>query len=505
MYQNFYHLTKKPFDITPDPEFLYLSPQHQETLAAMIYGIRERRGFITVIGEVGTGKTTLLHATLGQLDDQTRSSFIFNTDIAFEELLQAALVDFGLASAEEDLSRFASLERLYRFATDQFAAGKNIVLIIDEAHNLSLPCLENLRLLSNLETTRHKLLQIILSGQPELDEKLRRPEMRQLAQRINLRRYITPLNRSDTCRYIRHHLNIAGCSDPHFFDNASLGLIWGYSGGIPRKINMLCDNALLIGYGLGRKKISSAEVREAIRDLSWSPFVKTGQLTSTRPTKPRLIVSQTAAAAAGAALATVLGITTIALWKPEPDKRALTTNITRPWTAPSEAGLPEKTGQKSPDTAKMVSRNTVAINPTPAAEISDTQNASSTAQANPLYLSVKTGDSWTERRVHPESLFEFMPGDAVRPAVKQAFSEKTGLYPSDGNNSTPADSAFDLIVVRKGDTISKIIEAHHGSFEEMLPQVLQENTQVQNPDLIIPGWVIRLPRRTGGLAEHTEY
>jgi len=174
MYCTHYKFSEKPFDVTPDPRFLYLTERHRETLASLIYGIRERRGFITVIGEVGTGKTTLLNAALDRLDEKTRVAFIFNTDVTFNEMFSMALYEWGLVKPKEKLSKVNAIQRLNNFAIEQTAKGGNVVLIVDEAQNLDNRVMENLRLLSNIETRRHKLIQIVLSGQPELDTKLGR-------------------------------------------------------------------------------------------------------------------------------------------------------------------------------------------------------------------------------------------------------------------------------------------------------------------------------------------
>jgi len=193
MYRNFYGFSEKPFDVTPDPRFLYLSPACQEVLASLTYGILERRGFIAIIGEAGTGKTTLLNAVLDRLDENTKVALIFFTNLSFDQMLIKALMEFGLAKPEEKLSELEALSRLDDFAIQQIAKGGNVVLIVDEAQVLSNRAMENFRLLSNLETRRHKLIQIVLSGQPELDTKLGQHALRQLAQRISLKRYITPL------------------------------------------------------------------------------------------------------------------------------------------------------------------------------------------------------------------------------------------------------------------------------------------------------------------------
>ena len=172
MYCNFFGFSETPFDVTPDPKFLYLSPGHREVLASLVYGIRYRRGFITIVGEVGTGKTTLLNTVLDQLDEKTKVAYIFNTDVTFEQMLTMALVDLGLARSNETLSKVEAIQRLNDFTIQQLASGGNVIFIVDEAQNLDGRSMENLRLLSNLETPKHKLIQIILSGQPELDAKL---------------------------------------------------------------------------------------------------------------------------------------------------------------------------------------------------------------------------------------------------------------------------------------------------------------------------------------------
>ena len=182
---------------------------------------------------------------LDRLDENTKVAYIFNTDVTFEHMLIMTLVEFGVARPEENLSKVEMLSRLNDFAIRQLARGVNVVMIVDEAQNLDDSSLESLRLLSNLETRKHKLVQIILSGQPELDIKLSRPELRQLAQRISLKRYITPLGEKETFEYIRHRLAIAGYKGQSLFSQKARQLIWEYSGGVPRKINILCDNALL--------------------------------------------------------------------------------------------------------------------------------------------------------------------------------------------------------------------------------------------------------------------
>ena len=213
---------------------------------------------------------------LDWLGKNIKVAFIFHTDVTFVEMITMALVDLGLATAEENLSKVGALQRLNEFATQQLAKGGNVALIVDEAQNLDRRALENLRLLSNMETRKHKLIQIVLSGQPELEAKLSQPELRQLAQRISLKRYVVPLTEKETYEYIRHRLAIANCEDRDLFNLRAKQIIWEYSGGVPRKINILCDNALLNGYGVKEKKIKCHTVEEAIKNLGWSPDTHTG-------------------------------------------------------------------------------------------------------------------------------------------------------------------------------------------------------------------------------------
>ena len=273
MYLKFYGFTDKPFEVTPDPKFLFMTPGYQEILSALIYGIHERRGIIAVVGEVGTGKTMMLNALLDRLDAKHKTAFIFNSDLTFKQMLMMVLYDLGVVEAEARISKAEAIQRLNDFAIKQLERDGNVVIIIDEAQNISDRTMENIRMLSNLETHKHKLVQIVLCGQPELDEKLSRHGWRQLVQRISLKRYSMNLSEEDTYRYLKHRVNTAGYRGSSLFNRDAQKMIWKFSAGIPRKINILCDNALLIGYGLVKKKIDEEIINEAISDLSWSPYM----------------------------------------------------------------------------------------------------------------------------------------------------------------------------------------------------------------------------------------
>ena len=269
MYRQYYGFSEQPFDITPDPNFLYLSPGHENALRSIIYGIQSRRGIVAIIGEVGTGKTLLLNTALEWLSNKTKVASIINFDMSFDDLLFSASVELGLCRPDEDLKKAETLRRLHQFAQEQVDRGGNVAILVDEAQLLDHSAMENLRLLSNLETQKHKLVQIVMCGQPELETKLNQPDLRQLTQRIGIRRYIDPLAEPETYEYIRHRLTVAGLKRLPIFSTQARNLIWRYSGGIPRKINILCDNALMLGFQLRRKSINNEIVHKTIKDLHW--------------------------------------------------------------------------------------------------------------------------------------------------------------------------------------------------------------------------------------------
>ena len=265
MYLAFYGLTEKPFNATPDPKFLYMSPGHREALAQLLYGVQERKGFIVLTGKVGTGKTTLLHALRQRLNGQTAVSFVFNSTLPFDGILEYVLEDLGIAKGDESPAQ--RLIALNNFLIHRQRASQNTVLIVDEAQNLDSFTLEQIRLLSNFETPTHKLLQILLVGQPELKAKLHLPELQQLKQRIGLRCQISPLTREEAREYIRTRLRIAGAQDLSVFTGPAVDRIAAYSDGIPRLINIICDHCLLLGYADQKRRIDRHTVNQAIEYL----------------------------------------------------------------------------------------------------------------------------------------------------------------------------------------------------------------------------------------------
>src|SRR5437762_3377222 len=265
MYLSFYGLREAPFAPTPDPKFLFQSPRHREALAQLIYGVRERKGFIVLTGEIGTGKTTLLRTLLERLDATTPVAYVHNSALNIEGLLEYILQDWGAKSVAQTHAQ--RLFELNEFLIDQHKKGSSPVLVIDEAQNLSVPTLEAVRLLSNFETTSQKLMQILLVGQPELRDKLNLPELRQLKQRVGLRCHIAALSPEETRQYIRHRLRIAGATDAGIFSDAAIQKISDYSQGTPRVINIVCDHCLLSGYADSKRRIDAGIVQEAVEYL----------------------------------------------------------------------------------------------------------------------------------------------------------------------------------------------------------------------------------------------
>jgi len=265
MYCDFYKLTERPFNVTPDPKFLYLNARYREAIASLHYGITQRKGFITLIGEAGTGKTTLLKKLLDELDPKTRTVFIFNTNVSFEEILEYIFAEFDLPV--HNGKKLYMLQRLNTFLLNELQTGGNVALLIDEAQDLEFSVLEDLRLLSNLETAKEKILQIVLSGQPELGQKLSNPVLRQLRQRIGINCRLLPLSREEISEYIRFRLQAAGCPDLKLFTREAEDQVYRFSHGIPRLVNVVCDNALVIGYALGRQRIAAELITEAAADL----------------------------------------------------------------------------------------------------------------------------------------------------------------------------------------------------------------------------------------------
>ena len=280
MYEDYYGFVEKPFSLTPDPKYLYKSASHASAFELLQYGIRRREGFVVVTGDIGTGKTTLCRAVLDSLDRKTFTALVLNPFVAEDDLLRLILQDFGVVSRREiargrlaGVSRQALIETLNEFLLSLLPLGATALLIVDEAQNLPRPVLEHIRMLSNLETDKEKLLQIVLVGQSNLRDVLRSPELRQLDQRVSIRYELKPLTPEETASYVAHRLTIAGGGSAVSFTPKALRAVHRCTAGIPRLINLVCDRALLGAYAQRAQRVTPDMVRTgaASLELRWRP------------------------------------------------------------------------------------------------------------------------------------------------------------------------------------------------------------------------------------------
>ena len=399
MYLSFFNLHESPFNLTPDPRFLFLSSQHEEALSHLLYGIHERQGFIEITGEVGTGKTVLCRALLEQLDDSISTALIFNSYLTRTELLEAISRDFGLAPAT-GAAGAGLIDRLNTYLLSEFSAGRNAVVVIDEAQNLEPTVLEQLRMLSNLETARGKLLQIVLVGQPELRDKLSLPGMRQLDQRIAVRFHLNELSRAETARYILHRLQVAGATASATgitFTQRALTLIYQYSGGLPRRISLLCDRALMTAFVHETRRINGSVVRQSARDLNGGR-----RAVGARPPGTRLLGRLALASLTGCAL---LGL------------------VTSAWMLPGV-----RAGRSSPTAKPLPARLEASAQP-PVARAADdslpSTPATSESQSRPEAVPVSEPESPALRANEElsQSLWRLkMDAEALLPTLQDPFS-----------------------------------------------------------------------------------
>jgi len=494
MYTDHFGLTAEPFSLTPDPAFLYLSPSHAEALAALKVGLQGRRGLMVMTGEVGAGKTTLLYSMLDELGPGIRSAYVTNTTLPFDDMLRLALLDFGVPTPAT--SRLELLTALNTFLGQCAADGITAALVIDEAQNLQDETFENLRLLSNFETFSSKLLQIVLVGQPELEAKLRRPELRQVAERIAVHCHVNPLTRRESQRYLAHRLRCAGGA-PHLFTNAARRLVLRKAQGIPRRINILCHTALCFAYGRGLRRVTRAQVRAAVRERDGHGLV-TLRRTAPKPLRGWLRPSLGALgfASLAAAIATMLAPTAEQLER------------LKLWlgNAPFEASASLRNADQAAEPPAPVAPPTDATAPAVAAigpegrVGGDERLFVTSAQGSVDSLAIGPSGSGSplphgpRERMKVRVPFEgqekpFAPQSAAEP--KESTAPEASI-PGEGlDGQEPRDRA---VLVQPGTSLEALMRATYGTVNpQLLRLVRAANPQIVDPDHILAGDTLVFP------------
>jgi general secretion pathway protein A len=457
MLLDYYQLAEQPFGVTPDSRFLYLGPKHREALASLVYGTESNRGFLALIAKPGMGKTSLLYHYLSYLRDKARTAFVFRTDCDAREFIRHVLMDLGIDVKGMDLPDMH--DALNRLLTEEMRAGRRFVLVIDEAQNLDESVLESVRLLSNFETPWMKLMQIVLAGQPQLADRLARPSMAQLRQRISMVIRIEPLNHEEVNAYIDHRLYIAGGENTPIFTAGARKLIAEHSEGIPRNINNLCFNAMSLGCALKRKTIDRDIINDVIADLDLDSLRETPAVTvpatafATSTAKPDRPVAVFAAAAksdstfnrfapkVALASAAVIALSWAAVHAMRPATRAAETRANAPVLVPVSASL-----------------TTLAAGVVPVA--SDPANALTT----PLPAAVAPATAATP-----------VPSSAANPAAEPAPASET-------------------VRVTQGLTLYSLSVKQFGKYNQSVLQEIRDlNPWLQDPNHIKPGQTIRIP------------
>jgi general secretion pathway protein A len=552
MYLDYFGLGREPFHITPDPDFLFLSPSHKEAFATVVYGVEQRKGFVSLIGEVGTGKTTVLRAFLRRVENTSvRPVYLFNPELTFDELLRLVIRELG--AEVEGTTTQELLDRLNWVLIEAYKANKNVALIVDEAQNIPVDTLERLRMLSNLETSSDKLIQIVLVGQPELQQKLDLHQLRQLQQRIAVRATINPLSRIEGLQYIQYRLHTAGCIRSDVFSQGALRAIVRRAKGNPRRINVLCDNALIAAFGSGEYSVLAKTVRAVIADESRRSYRRV----------PYWVVPAAAAALVCVAGFAVLG----ALWGgnqgvdaafDEPVARVSPTEESAPpeaipakeepaavqaAPAPAESLAESVASLAQPEPALVAPAETPRkltpkdIEPDPqkvALEMLARHNAAASAPAAPSSLSAAApgahvaappADSVESAPTEDISAIVAEPAEpavpmaaepsqqmasvnAVSPprAAEPVTPAPTGVIdgrPFRAEFSSPAPvslpaytGAYEMRVVEPGETLTELVRAVYGALTPgLLEGVRRANPQIQDVNVILYGDTLRFPLR----------
>lgn len=448
MYLAFYGLKKEPFHTTPDPNFLYLSPSHKEAMGAIIYGIERRKGFVAIYGEVGVGKTTIIRAYLEKTSDRKQKTvYILNPVLSFHGLLTDIFRSLDLTPSHDDSAEMVN--QLQEALIQEYRSDSTVVLVIDEAQNMPVKTLEQLRLLSNLETSTDKLIQIVLIGQPELTALLNHPTLKSLNQRIALRATIQPLQPKESQAYIEHRVALSSSTGTPLFTQGAMKLIIREAQGIPRRINILCDNALITGYGRQQKPVSVSEVREIIADMDGSRS------------------SYLMKWAVGVAVVILLAIGAFLL-----------SPIFLPGDARvSQVSLNERDGQN--------------VKPIP----SEKMPQEGTGQLGEQAVPMASSGSESERPI-PHSDRGGEGGLTKKPVEKVIESPKSDGKIRDHTEvaSKPSPGSSVTRAVKEGDNLSQIAnEAYGSSSRQYVEWLRRHNPQISDPDIILPGQKIVLP------------
>lgn len=496
MYLAYYGLNKEPFHTTPDPSFLFLSPQHKEALGAIIYGIEKRKGFIAIIGEVGVGKTTILRAYLERnAAKKHKTIYIFNPVLSYHGLLTAIFRSLDIIPRCDDVTEMVN--QLHEALIKEYQAGGTVVLAIDEAQNMPMDTLENLRMISNLESSTDKLIQIILLGQPELNSMLQQPALRQFRQRIALRATISPLLEEESRAFIEHRIARASIGAPSvLFTKRALNLIVRQAQGIPRRLNILCDNALITGYGQQCKPVSVSIVKEIIKDID-----------STEVVSPSIPVRW----AIGVGVAVLFSLGMFFLFDSSAHNRKGEMPITVDQVDGPSSGIHSN--------SKAVSSGGVA-QPTERRNISslieetslqvlgrdgkmDVRQRDQSMEISSDQLAVEGQEVVLSEPDLPENVkvsVERNSGSsfhAESSVQKQSVDSSWLVPPNLGERESPSISGAKAMVIRTvkvGENLSQITAEVYGSdHEKYLEWVKQHNPKIVNPNLIFPGQNIVLP------------
>ena len=492
MYKDFYHFTKEPFNITPDPEFLYLSPTHREVLATIVYGIENRKAFILITGDVGVGKTSILRAYLKDIDrDKARYIYIINPNLTFRELLEKIFTELQIEAA--GLTTAQMVDRLHRVLVDEYLQGRNFFILIDEAQNMPVKTLEYMRLLSNLETSTDKLIQFVFAAPPEFVQLLEHHQLRSLKQRIAVRARILPLNAEESAEYIQYRLSLVAKSDEQVFTQDAIKMIAAKAKGIPRIINILCDNALVTGMGYRKKPVNAKIVKEVIADLK-----------AAEKSKPIMRKFKWAPITAGLSFLLVIGLlfTLYKAFSVIDDQRAQLTQFQQPIIRSKINAIPRE--QANPATDQTLTATSGQANlPASEGEKTDKSAVHQISKDNPAAAdaSKPTVPSIGEAKPDKPSSVEKQTDRTIR--INQRNDSNGMIKPA---KSSKKEKEYPLIaIVEKDDTLFRLtIRAYGFSNEKVLMFVKKNNPSIKDIRYIEAGSTIIFPPLDKSLKESND-